>query len=197
MRSNNRGRPRKYGSKYGGITDDTALLALIWEAEGNVAEAGRRLVHEGTKRLYTALDRLKSHVNGNLLETDPSYDFLFRFDRESQQAVWTRKGIELVRQGEEILKLKRALDEKQNKNQRLALHQAECKTPLFEDSKIVLALPERISRFEIFHICRNCGLCTHNILTVEFMRWQAEHPELYSGHNRAFDKVSDPDDGKS
>ncbi len=191
MAGRRRGRPRKYDGIHSGVLDDAALLALIWEAGGNVSKAASELNHEGTKSLYSALARLQDYANENVSKNDPDYNFLFRFDKESRKALWTQKGVSLVRKGQEVLEIRATFAEEREKGLRLNQHRTKCKTPLYEHSEILLAQPDKESNFEIFHMCRKCGLYMRDINTVEFMKWQNEHPELYSGLNASFGKVSD------
>lgn len=191
MESNRRGRPRKESNLNGSVPDYAIYLALIEKASGNVTKAAMELGHEGTKSFYNALDRLRKHVNGDMLKNDPNYDFLYAFDHESQKPIWTNKGLELVGIGEELLRTKKRYDDHEEKTRLRNAHIAKCKTPLYPNTEILVNMTVSESRHELIYACVSCAMMMRNFDTVEFRKWRDDHPELYSKPPLAFIKMDE------
>lgn len=191
MADRRRGRPRKDENGNGSVPDDAIFLALIWKANGNVSKAARDLGHEGAKSFYNALARLRKHINGNTPENDPKYDVLYQYDKELQTATWTENGLKLVRIGEELFRTKKRYDDEEEKTRLQNAHFAKCKTPLYPNTEILVTTPDTQSKFEIIYACPSCAIMVRNFITVEFIKWRDNHPELYSIPPLAFIKIDD------
>ncbi len=191
MEESRRGRPRKDDASNNHVPDDAIWLTLIWEAEGNVSKAAANLGHEGAKSFYTAIARLRRYRNGNKPVTDPAYDFLYTFDKKLQKSMWTENGLKLVKAGQELLKAKRNFNNNEEADRLRNLHLSLCKTQLYLNTEILVTAPEFKSKFEVYFMCRTCGMRMRNILTAEFLKWQEEHPEQYSARNRTFLEIQD------
>lgn len=191
MRDGTRGRPRKDENVNGSVSDDATYLTFIWEAEGNVSKAAANLGHEGTKSFYNVLTRLRKRINGPRQLSDPSYDFLYTFDKKLQKPLWTENGLKLVRAGQELLKAKRTFDNNEKVESLRNIHFTLCKAPLYPNTEILVTEANSKSKFEVYFMCKTCGMMIRNILTAEFLKWQEEHPEQYSTPNRTLIEIRD------
>ena len=191
MADGRRGRPRKDDSINGSMLDYAIFLALIWKADGNVSKAARDLGHEGTKSFYNALTRLRKHTNGDKLENDPNYDLLYAYDSKLQTPTWTENGLKLVRVGEDLFRTKKRYDDEEEKAYLRDIHLTKCKTPLYPNTEVLVNTPDQESKFEIIYACRSCLMMMRNYITLEFIKWRNDHPELYSIPPLAFIKIDD------
>lgn len=175
------------------VMDDAEFLGLIWEAEGNVSKAARRLGHEGARSFYRAIKRLRKFVNGDRSEDDPCYDLLFDFDSGQRRHRWTERGCELAMKGLESLQQKKRFAEEEEKRRRLHQHQAQCSADIYEGSNIVIESDSKASPFVVYYWCCSCGLLLRNFITREYENWRDGHHDLFWGPNRKFIELKDPE----
>lgn len=191
MADRRRGRPRKEHSVSGSVPNYALYLALIYKAGGNVSKAARDWGHEGTKSFYDALKRLRKQINANIPKGDHDHDDLFAHDKDSQTVTWTEQGLKLVRIGEQVLRTKKRYEDEEKKTCLRNAHLAKCKTPLYPHTQILVTLPARKSKLEIIYACSSCEMIMRNFLTVEFLKWRDDHPELYSTAPLAFFEIDE------
>jgi hypothetical protein len=189
MEGSRRGRPRKDDSVNGNVQDYAIILARILKADGNVYKAAMDMGHEGTKSCYDALKRLRKITNGDKLETDPDYDYLFAYNKKLQAPTWTDNGIKLAKLGEDLLRTKKRYNDDEEITRLQIAHLAKCKTPLYPNTEILTTSPDNQSKFEIIYMCSTCKMIMRNYGTLEFDKWRVNHPELYSIPPLAFIKL--------
>lgn len=189
-----RGRPAKDFSLFSDIIMYLPILVKVWEADGNVTQAARNLEYEGTKSIYHARTQLRKYVNKERPENDPHYDRLFFYDDNSGEIIWTEKGIELVREGQQLLKAQKRVLDRRKKRSRLEYHYTKCKTPIYRYGKILLEDFPQITKpkIELVYMCKNCLLILGVLKTLEFTHWRNLHSELFIGSSPAFLQVEDP-----
>lgn len=180
MEGSRRGRPRKDDNVNGSVRDYAIFLALIYKADGNVTKAAMDWGHEGTKSFYNALNRLRKLINGDKLENNPEYDYLYAYNTKFQGPTWTDNGIKLAKLGEDLLRSKQRYNDDEEITRLQIAHLAKCKTPLYPNTEILIASPDNQSIFEIIYMCSSCAMKMRNYITAEFIKWRDNHPELYS-----------------